>query len=473
MSQVLEDLKERILPYSSLKLDSGKYLVTSYFGKWCFLTEEEFMKLKGFSLDDELKEKLKKSWVIINKENVQDIVSGYVKLNRNLFMRPSLHMINTTNMCNYRCRYCHAGVSQGDSMMSEMTALKALKFMFENSGNALMIEFQGGEALLNWKVVKLVVERSRDLNISAKKRLDLSIVSNLSLMTEERLKFLTDNDVSICTSLDGPKEVHDENRRHLKDAGTYDETVNKIKFIQDYYKKNNLERCIGVLATISKPALSKHKEIIQTYMDLGVQVIHLRPLNNLGDALTVWKNLSYSADEFIEFWKKSMDYILELNRNGTFFIERGAFILLKRILQGEDPLYANMMSPAGDGRVALLYNFDGSIYSSDEGRMLKEDMFKIGTVDDKPEAVFGNDELISTWTSSFLDNTCYSCAFRPFCGSFPVITYQETGNLIPNITETFWHKLYFAMFKYLFEKIEENGKDKETFIKWINNNPME
>ena len=281
------EIKTRILPYAAEKLSNDKFIVTSYFGGWIFLDEQEFCLLRSntFFENEILYSKLKESGIIIEDEDYSEAIKIYSGINRNLFLQPSLHMINTTNMCNYRCRYCHAGVSQGRDLMSAKTALKIVKFIFLSSGPHLTIEFQGGECLLNWKVVKLVVEKSRKLNKIFKKDLHICIVSNLSLLDEEKLKFLTDHDVSICTSLDGSIDIHDANRKTALGENTFQMTKDRILHIKEYYKKRGLNKRVDILATITKLALNNPKEIVDAYVDLGIPILHLRPVPKFWDGL--------------------------------------------------------------------------------------------------------------------------------------------------------------------------------------------
>lgn len=462
------DTETRILPYAAEKLGNGAYVVSSYFGGWAFLSEEELRELKSenFYENNELYGKLKDAGIIVDNSNMGGIVEKYRTLNRNLFLKPSLHMINVTNTCNYRCKYCHAGVSQGKDFMSMQTALKVIEFIFRSSGQHLTIEFQGGECLLNWKVVNLVIEKSRQINKVAKKDLNICIVSNLSLLNEEKLKFLVDNDVSICTSVDGPKEIHDANRNTLGGADTYEATQDKIRFIKQYYSKHGFKRRLDALATITRTALDSPRDIVDTYLELGIKIVHLRPVQNLGDALSRWPQLAYSPEEFYDFWAEAMDYIIELNKKGIEVMERGAHNILKKIMRYSDPLYVELMNPTGMGRSTLLYNHDGAIYSSDEGRMIPEPIFSIGTVDQEPFEVLGSQDNINTWISSFTDLTCYNSAYRPWAGIHPVHIYQEQGTIIPNINRYDLYKIYRMQCRYLFEKLAENGFEKELFAKW-------
>ena len=116
--------------------------------------------------------------------------------------------------------------------------------------------------------------------------------------------------------------------------------------------------------------------------------------------------------------------------------------------------------------IHLLYNYDGAIYSSDEGRMISEPIFQLGTVEDEPRDVLVSNNNIKTWISSFLDLTSYNSAFRPWGGIHPVKIYQDQGTIIPNLSKSSAYKIYCMQCKFLFEKIVENGFEKELFMKW-------
>ena len=459
-------MNERILPYTQKEVSKDKFVVNGYFGGWTILDKEELRKLKTFSYDLDLQTKLIKSGIIIDENNTKNIVNTYRSLNKNLFFKPSLHIINVTDTCNQRCTYCHAGVSRGRSLMKEDVAMKVVKWIMENSNDYPTIEFQGGECLIAWNTVKLIITHLRKLNQTIKKNMVITIVSNLGLLDKEKLDFFLDNDVSICTSLDGPKEVHNFHRKTATGEGSYDEVIQKIEMVKEEQKKRGINPFVGVLATISKNSLKYPKEIIDEYVRLGIQSIHLRPLNSLGDALTTWDNLSYSADDFNLFWKEAMDYISELNAKGIEVNERGAHIKLRKLIAEKDPLYVDLTNFSSGGRTVMVYNFDGGLYFSDEGRMYTDDTFKIGTVDMDAKEVFTNDDLLAFWMSSFTDLFYYYSPFRAYMGIDQVSVYQQFKNPIPSITETFTHKVHSFQYTYLFEKIAL----EQSYSHWLKNN---
>ena len=483
---------KRELPYATHQLSSGNMLITGYFGGWCILTSDEWSQFSTkiqistptlrtpnslppapdsqspAPYSEILTTKLETAGVLISSTNLEEVVTLYRDLHRNLFLRPSLHIINTTNTCNYRCTYCHAGVSQGNSKMSTETAKKVASFILEHGEDTLTIEFQGGEALLNWDVLTTVTEEAKRLNTQRfHKHLNLCVVSNLSLLTPEKLDYLIEHEVSICTSLDGPAQVHNANRLRLGGAGTFEETISKIKMVQSRLSDHGKPALVGALCTVTRHALPFSHEIVDLYRGLGLHTIHFRALNNLGDALAVWKDLNYTGEQFAEFWTQAMDYIIDLNKHGEEVIERGALFIIAKVLGRQDPLYTEMMSPCGAGRGQILYNHDGSIFTCDEGRMLFEDIFKIGDVTMPGKDVLSSNDLLNTWAASFLDLTCYQCAFRPWCGTCPVVNYQTTKNVVPNIPESFWHKVYWHQFTYIFNKIDTDPQAVQIFKNWL------
>jgi uncharacterized protein len=99
----------------------------------------------------------------------------------------------------------------------------------------------------------------------------------------------------------------------------------------------------------------------------------------------VWRNSSpygfavktkqfdkYGSQEWLKFYERGLRYILEVNKNGRHFPEFYASLLLKRLLTDVPIGYVDLRSPAGIGLGALVYNYDGRVFASDEGRMLAE-----------------------------------------------------------------------------------------------------
>ncbi|MBN2457692.1 His-Xaa-Ser system radical SAM maturase HxsB [Candidatus Woesearchaeota archaeon] len=453
--------------------DTGKgVLATTDHGSWIVLNKDEFRQLEEGSITDKaLFEKLEDKGFLVTEGNKERIKDDYRKRFYFLKTGPSLHIIVTTLRCNQKCIYCQTSSTGKDNKgfdMDEETAKKTVDFIFNTPSESINIEYQGGEPLLNFRIIRLITDYARELNRKKKKRLGFSLVTNLTLMTDEILDYCIANRIFICTSLDGPKDIHDKNRWF--EGSSHELVCSWIKKINDEYEKREIDYTrMNALITVTKATLSKPKEVVDEYVRLGLSSIHLRFLTKLGYAKKNRKEIEYDAGEFISFWKRAVDHIIELNRKGNYFTERSIMIILRKILQKSDPNYLDMRSPCGAVIGQLAYNYNGDIYSCDEGRMLSDDTFMIGNVmTDTYKKVMLSPESCAIVASSINDSQiCDYCVYKPYCGLCPVCNYAEQGSTIGIVPMTTFCKVYKAQFDYVFEKYNNDKDAKEIFDSWI------
>ena len=123
-----------------------------------------------------------------------------------------MHIVVVTLRCNQRCHYCHASSQSVDDTrwdMSVKTARQVVDKIMSTPSPTVKIEFQGGEALLNFQVIRTIVKEAKRRNKKAKKDLSFEVCTNLTLMDDAILAYLKKEDISVSTSLDGPREIHD------------------------------------------------------------------------------------------------------------------------------------------------------------------------------------------------------------------------------------------------------------------------
>ena len=460
----------------------GSYLITNDFGGYIFLKPKEFKKMIENKLEEDSKLYKNLQRRLFLKKDLSEMNLEKDQLRKqkaSIFSGPSLHIVVTTLRCNYNCIYCQARAQTMDDEgldMTKETAKTVVDRIFETNSDVITIEFQGGEPLANWEVVKFIVEYGREKEEESSKTVNFSLVSNLSLLDEEKFNFLTDNIVGVCTSLDGPKEIHNKNRPY-PGGDSYEETVSWILKYKLEHAKREMENKkrfaqMNALVTISKFSLDNPKEIVDEYKKFGFRGIHLRPLSYLGYSGNDFhgkEKMGYSVDDFFEFWKEAVDYIVELNEKNDYFFERGVRIMLRKILVGKDPGYTDLASPCGAVTGQVLYDYDGSMYTCDEGRMIGDDTFKIGDVrEDSYEDVLNKDNAKSTISASILEGqSCSLCAYKPYCGVCPVKNYKLHGTIFPQMENTEWCKLRKAQFDYVFEKLKEDKKHAKVFKRWI------
>lgn len=462
--------KWALLPYNVSRIREH-YLLTTPWGGWTVLDKDDFKRVNRMSFDEDsgLFKTLKKSRFLLEENSLNRIVEDFCQLRAGLFYDTGLHIAVVTDNCNFNCLYCQTKKTDKYTNMDLKVATKVIAYLFSSTNPNARLEFQGGEPLLNWQAVKFLVEYSRKQNKIEKKNLAISLVSNLSLLDKEKLDFLLKHDVEFCTSLDGPQELHDKNRIFKNGSGTYAVVVQQIKILQEEYKKRGINKKIGALPTITRQSLGYAKEIIDEYVKLGLDTIHLRPTNKLGQAEKNWDRIGYSAEEFNNFWRESLDYILELNRKGIDIKEMMVVSMLKKILKKEDPLYVDLDSPCGAARSQLAYAPNGDVYTCDEARMIGSDTFKLGNMlRDKYQDAMKNQNLFYTSEASLLNLWDYNSAFCIWSGTCPVMNFYQQNNPVVKITQTPKHKIHNFQFNYIFEKIIYDKEAYKIFKNWVN-----
>jgi sulfatase maturation enzyme AslB (radical SAM superfamily) len=93
--------------------------------------------------------------------------------------------------------------------MTSSDAMAALDLTFRSPSPNIKIEFQGGEPLLNFPMIKTIVAAATS---RSGKKVDFVIASNLALLDDVVLDFCKANNILLSTSLDGPADLHNKNR---------------------------------------------------------------------------------------------------------------------------------------------------------------------------------------------------------------------------------------------------------------------
>jgi len=463
-----------------------RVLITNDFGDWLLLSQSDFRAfVEGRSKPGEpLYNKLKSRNFIARDVNLDTQADRWRRKKRYLFYGPTLHAFVLTHRCNHGCQYCHSsivGMERYDTDMSIEVAERAVDIAFQTTSWALTIEFQGGEPTANWGVLRHIVEYARKKNVEAQKVLSFALVTNLSLMDEEKLDFLLEQRVQLCTSLDGPPDLHNK-IRIFKGADSHELVLQWMKKINQRYSDMGLDinhYRVEALPTITRPSLSRWKEVVDQFVDAGCRAIFLRKLDPFGFAAKSAKTLGYSMDEYLEFYANAVDYIIDLNRQGIQVMERHAAIMLNKILADEEPNYLDLRIPGGACIGQMGYAPDGSIYSSDEGRFVAsmgDEMFKIGTVHDSYHQLMSNASTRALVMAGLNDGQpdCVSCVYKPWCGQQVEYNYKTQGSLHGHMRDSMWCKKHKSIFDYLMHKLEAaDDRDMEMFQLWTTNRQLD
>ena len=465
-----------LLPFRFIKLAGDRYVAVNEIGEW--------QVLKRAELDAVVRKKLPQSdslyYSLKSKHFIQDASSNVALDLLTLKIRTkryqiaaftSLHMFVVTLRCNHSCQYCQVSRQSEDRSAFDMTvsmADKAIEFVFKSPAPSIKIEFQGGESLLNFDLIGHIVLEVKKRNLSEQRNLAFVIATNLSVLTQEMLDFCLEHNISISTSLDGPEDLHNLNRPKAGN-NSYQVTIDGIKRARAVL---GFDR-VSALMTTTKASLPRAREIVDEYVSHGFNTIFLRSLSPYGFAVKTGCFDGYDSQEWLEFYCAGLDHIIDLNKNGRFFVEQYAAIILQKMLTPYGTGFVNLRSPAGIGIAGIIYNYNGDVYPSDEARMKAEmgdNIFRMGNLlSDSYEQMMLSSGLITPLEESIAEAVpmCEECAFLPYCGSDPDYHYATQRDFVGHKALSGFCKRHMGIFRYLIQKMEDDAEARKILEGWV------
>lgn len=321
--------------------------------------------------------------------------------------------------CNLACQYCFAeeGEYHGRrALMSFEVGKKALDFLVANSGNRvnLEVDFFGGEPLLNWDVVKRLVEYGRSIEKEHHKKFRFTLTTNGVLLNDDILEFVNREMGNIVLSIDGRKEVNDRMRPHRGGQGSYEEIVPKFRKVAE--SREQMNYYVRGTYTRYNPDFA---EDVKHLADLGFEQISVEPV------------VAGPADDYAlreedvpallaEYDKLALEY-LKRRKEGKAF----NFFHFMIDLEG-GPCVAKRLSGCGSGNEYLAVTPWGDFYPCHQ--FVGNEEFLMGNVEDgitRPD-IRDNFKNCNVYTKE----KCRDCFAKFYCsGGCAANSYQFHGNI--------------------------------------------
>ena len=174
---------------------------------------------------------LKDAGKLFSPDTFADLAGTFKERSGDVVKALCLHVAHT---CNLNCDYCFAsqGKYHGDrALMSFEVGKQALDFLMDHSGTRrnLEVDFFGGEPLMNWDVVKRLVQYARSVEKERGKNFRFTLTTNGMLIDDDVIDFANREMSNVVLSLDGRKEINDRTRVDYQGRGSYDRIVPKFQ----------------------------------------------------------------------------------------------------------------------------------------------------------------------------------------------------------------------------------------------------
>ena len=465
-----------LLPFRFLTLDAERYLVSNFAGEHLVLPKETVRALiqHRLPLHSDAYHRLKSRHFLLDGDStvpIELLAAKYRTKQTFLGQFTSLFMFVTTLRCDHSCTYCQVSQQPQTAVgydMSKEVADRAVDFMFRSPSRTMKVEFQGGESLLNFEIVKYIVCTVEERNRSEGRAIEFVLTTNLSSLDEAALHFCFDHELFVSTSLDGPRDLHNVNRPR-SGGDSYEEAFQGIRRVQEVLGPHR----VSALMTTTRVSLSQAREIVDEYVRCGFSSIFLRAINPYGRAASAVAADQYSMEEWLKFYRTALGYILELNRQGLSFREDFAALLLRRMLTPFATGYVDLQSPAGIGISGIIFNYNGDVYASDESRMLGEmgdHTFRMGSLlRDSYRDIMLSEALLGPLEETMTECVpqCADCGIQPYCGSDPVRHYRTQGDTVGFKPGSDFCKKHMGVATHLVRLLEDDREAAMVLRTWI------
>ncbi|MFH1398210.1 MAG: radical SAM protein [Candidatus Omnitrophota bacterium] len=353
---------------------------------------------------------------------------GQIKLKRKI----TDLTLNIVNNCNLRCCYCwnqsgaYGSVFASKKMMSPEVAFKAIDLLIRESKGArdLVVDFYGGEPLLNFGLIKGVIEYCRGIRKNNKIDFHFLLATNGTLLDKARGEFLIGNGVDVAVSLDGPKNIQDLQRPFERGKGSFDLIMSNIRSLKDEFRRRIVGR--ATFTPYSPDTIRTFKFLRQ----MGFERIEVCESEKAGYGLKASSKFFFSGKKgikqlesiYFELADFYTDQILKgnLNYQNTYF--NRFFKQLSRLYHIQ-----SIIGSCSAGFSLMAVDIDSSIYPCTA--FVGMPKFSVGSlkkgINERKAAIFLDNKI----SSNCVCNECWVKKICRGCGSCYNLNYFSNKNL--------------------------------------------
>jgi uncharacterized protein len=244
-------------------------------------------------------------------------------------------VVQPTGFCNIDCAYCYLPNRNDKHVMPQSTVKRLFGELFASGWAAprVTVIWHAGEPL----VVPPAFYREAFATIEALRPPSVEIAhsfqTNGMLIDAEWCELFRDWNVGVGVSIDGPRALHDANRRTRSGAGTFDRTLAGIRTMR-------AERVpFHVISVLSRRSLDRANELLDFYNAEGIDHVCFNVEESEGSHVS---ELMTAADRQVRYAAFLRQFWQEARADGRIRFVREIDCTIERIFRPEEAATRNI-----------------------------------------------------------------------------------------------------------------------------------
>jgi uncharacterized protein len=231
--------------------------------------------------------------------------------------------LKVTSGCNLHCAYCNVEALTPKTPRMSLDRFKQVaELLLANSRQPyLTLEFHGGEPLLlsdEW--FEEAIGYAQALARQYRRNVQFPLMTNGTLLTEERMLKLHGLGILFAMSMDGPPDVNDL----LRGGGLAVERAVRL------FHKHRIQ--FGVTTVLSRANCRRMDQVMDYFADMGIDNFRVNPLQPQGRGNDDTQLLT--GEEMFDSMVQVLDH---MDRTGVRVEEQGTVLMVDRFLRGRNP----------------------------------------------------------------------------------------------------------------------------------------
>jgi uncharacterized protein len=309
-------------------------------------------------------------------------------------------IVQATDGCNLRCKYCYVGETIRRDMSKETLRNLIFKMRDYAGDKHVSIIWHGGEPLLRginfYKYANSVVKESG-------KKMEMNMQTNGTLITDNVADFLAGSGMSVGVSLDGPEKIHDANRVYPSEIGSFNGVMKGIDNLRKRTKR------ASAIAVFTRHSLRNLREFYDFFNNERID-IKVNPIDLAGRATIDQENLVLKPEEF----GGAMNDLFDM-----WFYDSNAKIEISNFMDAMKSAsfghhFGCLYSGDSCGKSYISVSPNGDVYPC--SRFTSEAKFKLGNINNETiEEMFQKPVFMDFGARRASLEGCNDCEFKKIC----------------------------------------------------------